>query len=266
MLSPLHMTSRQVVRSDLVDEPARQPLQWTIGELARSCGVTVRTLHYYDHLGLVVPSTRTVSGHRRYSEDDVHRLYQVLALRRLGLRLETIAEWLKTDTDVLELVRQHLEAVDRELHRHQDLRDRLVRLLEVAEQRGRSTTETLIGAMELMHMHDDYLTPEQLASLEHDRHELGYVGMDRWRAEAHEVMSALRAAYEAGAEPTDGDVQDVVRRILELRQQFAGRDRAISRALRPMHDESAWDEVRAIVPDDPQLRAFWRRARDAVTR
>jgi DNA-binding transcriptional MerR regulator len=61
--------------------------RWKVGELARATGLTVRALHHYDELGLLVPSERTQAGHRLYGEDDVRRLYRVVALRHLGLPL-----------------------------------------------------------------------------------------------------------------------------------------------------------------------------------
>lgn len=67
-----------------------ESLSWTVGELARAAGITVRTLHHYDRLGLLAASGRTSGGHRRYAEHDVARLYRVLALRGLGLALEQI--------------------------------------------------------------------------------------------------------------------------------------------------------------------------------
>ncbi len=52
-----------------------------VGELARRTGLTVRTLHHYDEIGLLKPSLHTESGHRLYTADDVARLQQVLSLR-----------------------------------------------------------------------------------------------------------------------------------------------------------------------------------------
>lgn len=60
---------------------------WKVGQLAATTGLTVQTLHHYDHVGLVRPSQRTESGHHRYAEADVRRLYQMLALRQLTLSL-----------------------------------------------------------------------------------------------------------------------------------------------------------------------------------
>lgn len=63
---------------------------WKVGELARSTGLTVRTLHHYDAVGLVRPSARTASGHRLYTGADVRLLYRALALRALGLPLDEV--------------------------------------------------------------------------------------------------------------------------------------------------------------------------------
>ncbi|CAL9624360.1 hypothetical protein SUDANB23_05928 [Streptomyces sp. enrichment culture] len=65
---------------------------WTVGRVAELAGVSVRTLHHYDDIGLVRPSGRTAAGYRAYSTDDVERLREVLAYRRLGFGLREIAE------------------------------------------------------------------------------------------------------------------------------------------------------------------------------
>lgn len=66
---------------------------WRIGgALAAETGLTVRTLHYYDSIGLVSPSARTSGGHRIYETGDVERPYAVLVLRRLGMPTAAIAD------------------------------------------------------------------------------------------------------------------------------------------------------------------------------
>lgn len=61
-----------------------------VSEVARITGVTVRTLHHYDDIGLLVPSERSDAGYRRYDEDDLLRLQQILIGREQGLALEEI--------------------------------------------------------------------------------------------------------------------------------------------------------------------------------
>jgi len=81
----------------------------TVGRLAKLAGVTVRTLHHYDEIGLLSPHGRTTSGYRVYSEGDLERLQQILFYRELGFPLEQIATILDDpDTDSLgHLRRQH---------------------------------------------------------------------------------------------------------------------------------------------------------------
>ncbi|WP_093783934.1 MerR family transcriptional regulator [Actinacidiphila guanduensis] len=63
-----------------------------VGRVAALTGVTVRTLHHYDEIGLVRPSARTAAGYRAYAAADVERLREVLAYRRLGFGLREIAD------------------------------------------------------------------------------------------------------------------------------------------------------------------------------
>ncbi|MFF3336918.1 MerR family transcriptional regulator [Streptomyces sp. NPDC002888] len=74
---------------------------WKVGRLAEASGLTVRTLHHWDTIGLLSPSQRTTGGHREYTEDDLVRLYQVLALRSLagaGYHRRLSRCWCRSDT------------------------------------------------------------------------------------------------------------------------------------------------------------------------
>ncbi|MFE9339002.1 MerR family DNA-binding transcriptional regulator [Streptomyces sp. NPDC007063] len=64
----------------------------TVGRVAELAGVSVRTLHHYDRIGLVPPSARTAAGYRAYSASDIERLREVLGYRRLGFGLREIAD------------------------------------------------------------------------------------------------------------------------------------------------------------------------------
>jgi len=66
-------------------------------EFADRAGVTVRTLHHYDRLGLLSPSGRTDAGYRLYSDRDLLRLEQILALKFIGFPLAEIRKLLKRD-------------------------------------------------------------------------------------------------------------------------------------------------------------------------
>ncbi|ADB73058.1 MerR family transcriptional regulator [Geodermatophilus obscurus] len=86
-----------------------------VGQVAALAGVTVRTLHHYDRIGLLSPSGRTAAGYRRYAPSDLDRLHQVLVYRELGFPLEEVATLLDDPTaDPAEhLRRQHRLLLDR---------------------------------------------------------------------------------------------------------------------------------------------------------
>jgi DNA-binding transcriptional MerR regulator len=93
----------------------------TVGTVAALTGVSVRTLHHYDHIGLVVPSVRTSAGYRGYTDADIERLHLVLVYRSVGIALDEIRALLDDPgADELEqLRRQHallLEQADRLQH------------------------------------------------------------------------------------------------------------------------------------------------------
>ncbi|MGH3324383.1 MAG: MerR family transcriptional regulator, partial [Streptomyces sp.] len=84
-------------------------MSYSVGQVAGHAGVTVRTLHHYDEIGLLAPSERSHAGHRRYGDDDLDRLQQILFYRELGFPLEEVAALLDDpDTDLQgHLRRQH---------------------------------------------------------------------------------------------------------------------------------------------------------------
>lgn len=121
----------------------------TIGQLADASGVTVRTLHHYDRIGLLVPSGRTTGGHRRYGEGDVRALYRIVALRQLGLSLTHIAGVLADATSVPELLQRQLEETTRSIQAHHALLARLQRGVAAAEVRPAELLDVISGTVEL---------------------------------------------------------------------------------------------------------------------
>ncbi|MCP2321750.1 DNA-binding transcriptional MerR regulator [Hamadaea flava] len=94
----------------------------TVGQVAELAGVTVRTLHHYDEIGLLTPGGRTSAGYRRYDAADLDRLQQILLYRELGFSLEEIAVILDDpDADA----REHLR------RQHRLLTGRIARLREM---------------------------------------------------------------------------------------------------------------------------------------
>ncbi|HEY7158756.1 MAG TPA: MerR family transcriptional regulator, partial [Gemmataceae bacterium] len=139
------------------------PPPWKVGELARITYLSVRTLHWYDQIGLLTPSFHTEAGHRLYTAADVARLQQIKSLRQLGFSLEEVRDCLdRPGFSPLSLIEMHLERLREQI----ELRRRLCERLEsiVARLRAAETVsaENLMQTIEDMSMLDKYYTPEQM--------------------------------------------------------------------------------------------------------
>jgi DNA-binding transcriptional MerR regulator len=201
--------------------------RWKVGELATVTGVTVRTLHHFDQIGLLRPAERSPAGHRRYTISDVQRLYRILALRQVGLSLSEIATSLDSEVDQLGLaVRRQLAQVERQLLVHQQLRQRLMALLEALQHQQEPSIDQLIDAMEAM-MQASYFTPDQLARLKERHRQVGGEGFARWRRQWAQLAEEAKGHLERGTDPADAAVQDLARRWGDLMDDMTGGDRAV---------------------------------------
>lgn len=215
-------------------ERATRGRRWRIGELADATGLTVRTLHHYEHVGLLAPSARSEGNQRLYDEDDVRRLYRIIALRDLGLSLSDIRRLLDDDRGALaEVLRAHLAHVDAELARLGRLRTLLERACADAERVGEPTDAlAAIEAMSLVAKR-----AEARASEPQDEAEAA------WRA----LGAALRTCMDAREAPDAPRVQALARQARARLHAFAGSDRATLEALAflrrtdPPRDFAGWD-------------------------
>ena len=137
-----------------------------VGELAARAGLTVRTLHHYDSIGLLSPSARSDAGYRLYNRDDVARLQQIQALRAFGMALADIGAYLDSpDASPLAIVERQLLALDRQIAEAAHMRAQLQRLrarLAAGEETDLSIWLTLLSQM---NMYEKYFSKEELARL-----------------------------------------------------------------------------------------------------
>ncbi|MEV6558168.1 MerR family transcriptional regulator [Nocardia sp. NPDC051756] len=249
---------------------------WKVGLLAETSGVTVRTLHHWDEIGLLRPSRRTAGGHREYTEADLVRLYQVLALRSLGLSLQTIATCLEVGVDPARVVRDHLRGVEASLAALDAVRQRLVRLGDELTTEDGPAPATLLDALQaiggagpdgeqVLRRHLDSAQVHQLGAR---AAALGPAGHYLLEIEWPELYRRADRFRRSGVGPADGRVQRLVRRMDELSATFTGGDADISAGVR-----DAWRDDPAALSGDPaastdqwrELAEFLDRARDSLT-
>lgn len=87
---------------------------WSTAEVARMAGVSARTLRHYDAIGLLEPASHSHGGLRYYGRAELLRLQQILLLKRLGLRLDTVAAILEGGLDEVEALRRHAAELEAE--------------------------------------------------------------------------------------------------------------------------------------------------------
>jgi len=234
-----------------------------VGELAARTGVSVRTLHHYEDMGLLKPSGRSAAGHRLYDVADVERLLRIRALRQLGLGLDAVEQCLTGPHGELGTVlRRRLESVTAEIEVAQRLRQRLERLLTSLDHQPDADVDALLEALEAMTMFEKYYTEEQLDQLAQRREALGPEALARAQEEWPRLIAAVRAEMEAGRQPTDPSVIPLAQRWKELLAAFSGGDDGILQSTARMYQQEPGAMERMGL--DPAIFEFMGRAMAAL--
>ncbi|WP_314037627.1 MerR family transcriptional regulator [Dietzia sp. CH92] len=192
----------------------------TVGAAAELVGVSIRTLHHWDRIGLAPASGRTWSGYRVYDDDDIARLHRVLVYRELGFPLARIGELLD-DPDVdaaAHLTRQRELLVGRISHL-QEMVSAVDRLKEAIEVNAPLTPEDraeIFGTDWNEEWQDE---AEQRwgdsPQWEQSQQRTARMGKEEWRrvkAETDELNADLAAAARAGVDPASAEAAALVER------------------------------------------------------
>ncbi|GAA4348914.1 MerR family transcriptional regulator [Angustibacter luteus] len=242
---------------------------WSVGEVAETSGITVRTLHHWDELGVLRPSRHSMGGRRRYTEDDLARLYVVLTLRGFGMSLDAIRRSLDGGVDVRRLLTDQVAQVDRAVTALVGLRSRLAAVLDTDE--GADGRADLANPAELLALvraargADDAVARE-LSEQERERVAEGAAAVGPALPYLLEVEwpQLYRRAEElrrSGAAPDSAAVQQVVARMQELSARFGtGDGRGAGAAVR-----AAWRQEPAALSGESQAVAGpWRELAEFV--
>lgn len=216
----------------IVNDPIAPNASFKVAAVARRTGVSVRTLHYYEEIGLLAPSGRTAAGHRLYTTADIQRLQQIRSLQQLGLSLAEVGDCLvEGRLNARKVVSDHLAKVEREQRALERLASQL-RALGQELERGASddaNPETLLNALELITMYEQYFTPAQQERLA-DHQKSG-------EETVSPVLEQLDAARQRGLSPTAPEAKRLLRRFEEAVEAVAGGDEAMTKAIyKLLHD------------------------------
>lgn len=196
--------------------------RWSVGEVAETSGLTVRTLHHWDEIGVLSPEVRGAGGRREYTEDDLGRLYLVLTLRQFGLDLESIRTCLDAGLDPLRVLADQLGQIDQAVATLSRLRERLARVVEAgADRAGRLDPMEMLHLMRAARTGAAEILDRHLSEEQHERLAEAAVAVGPALAYQLEVEwpHLYRSAEElrlAGARPDDPRVQKIAGRMEQL--------------------------------------------------
>ncbi|MEM9593972.1 MAG: MerR family transcriptional regulator [Acidobacteriota bacterium] len=226
-----------------------------VGELAERIGVTVRTLHHYDEIGLLRPARRSSSGHRQYDSGDLERLQRITSLRQLGFSLDQIGEALDGERfPIAEVVALHLQAMRQLIDHQHRLCDRFEGLLSRLGDGEELSVDDLLGTLEETAMIERHFTPEQLRDLAERGRRLGADRIEAVENEWPELIAAVTRARDGGRDPADPEVQALARRWRQLVEAFTGGDPEVERSVQNLYEQEPAARERSGI--DPELMAY----------
>lgn len=234
-------------------------------EFAKLAGVTVRTLHYYDRLGLLKPSARTAKGYRLYGERDFARLQQIVTLKFIGFPLKQIKRILNRDSfDLAKELRSQREIIVEQRRRLELAVKAIEKVERVLASTAEPEWEVFAEIIEVIKMQNDMQWTNKYYSVEAKQkiaERAATVPRDvieqaqrDWPALIKEVEASL------GEDPASEKVQALAERWVKLVQGFTGGDPEIQKGLNKMYaDKQNWPSTFP-KPYSDEVQAFMQKA------
>ena len=221
-----------------------------VSEFAERAGVTVRTLHHYDRLGLLKPSGRTEAGYRLYADQDFARLQQIVTLKFIGLPLKDIKALIDRNklgiAGTLRLQRELLSGKLRQVEAAIHAIDAAERSMVSNGEPDWTALKKIIEVLDMQANNDktwmkQYYSDDAQAKIA----ELG----KRWTPEMQikvqqdwkDLISEVETAISDGVEPVNARAQALAQRWSELVKSFTGGDPEIQKGVNSLYaDQSNW--------------------------
>ena len=235
----------------------------TVGEVAEVTGVTVRTLHYYDEVGLLEPSERTAAGYRLYSDADVLRLHSILSWRDMGFGLTDVAAMLDDpDQDLTTGLKRQRERLTERSDRLGEMIAALDAAIELADQGDTMTDDDvkkIFDGFDPSRFEDEVVARwgDTDSHAESRRRVASYTAEDwaRQRAESEDNIEAFIDLMRSGVPPTDP-------RSIEAAREHGS---IIDRWFYPLSPEAHLGLARMYLTD-PRFEAVYEQAHTGLTR
>ncbi|WP_410453066.1 MerR family transcriptional regulator [Paenibacillus alvei] len=231
-----------------------------IQEVTKQTGITVRTLRYYDQIGLLNPSAKTAGGHRIYSEDDLMKLKHIQFLKQMGFRLQEIDELLAMqDRDWFASLNNQLTYILEEQEKLKQMEQYLRELMHSMVFEGKAKGDAVQKLIQLSgHSKETRKKYRELMFKEHEQKLLSCLpnvsSDDPDSLEWIALIAQLKQNMDAG--PDDPQTQRILRRMLEKADDsFSGEPEFLDKmwSVRKCPEQSA--QI-GLYPLEPELLEF----------
>ncbi|GAC1398914.1 MAG: MerR family transcriptional regulator [Ktedonobacteraceae bacterium] len=229
------------------------------GEFAYKASVSIRTLRYYDKVGLLSPSAYTESGYRLYTDTDFLRLQQILALKFLGFSLQEIQQCLRAGPMILQESLAQQKAMMQERRTQLDTVIQAITETEELLQANKLNWESIVHVIQVMQMtqtndwREKYFTPEQLQQMEdlsrkhyseEQRQQIAEWGKN-WSEEDQRIVdqkwnalfAELKRLTAEDQDPAGPEAQALVTQWKALVGEFTHGDTGIQQGLNSMYQD-----------------------------
>jgi DNA-binding transcriptional MerR regulator len=216
----------------------------TVGAVATLTGVSVRTLHHYDHIGLVIPSVRTPAGYRGYTDADIERLHLVLVYRAAGIPLDEIRTLLDdAGVDVVAHLRRQLALLSTQADRLHDMMTAVEELMNAHRRGIQLSAEEQVEIFGTTAFSAEYAAEAEQrwgdtdAWAQSQRRTAGFTKDDwvRIKSDGDALLAALADAKRAGVAPGSPRADELVTRHRASIEQFYDCDADVQRCLVEMY-------------------------------
>lgn len=209
-----------------------------IGQLAKQAGVTVRTLHHYDAIGLLSPSGDRESGHRLYTKSDVERLSQVVSLKSMGFSLAQMLSFLDgREVDLNKTLAIHRMQLKEKIKQLQKMDEDLGVLINHLNNGDQIDGPELLEFMGKVKKMENIYTPEQVKKLQ-ERLSKYDSQVKETELKWQELFKKFEQAMQDGHGPESEYVQTLAMNAQQLIDLFTGGDTDIEARLDAAYDKS----------------------------
>lgn len=250
---------------------------YLIRQFATLTGVTVRTLHHYDRLGLLSPVQRTEGGYRLYTTVDLVRLERIMVLRYIGLSLRQIADILSDPRADGQNIANLLETQAVILRERRDHITRVIRAVEKASQSlGAAHTpdwqlfQTIVKEVSMQDNTEwtkKYYSEAAQQTIEQRKHEWSPELQEKATAQWQDLFTKVEAAIAKGLDAASPEARQLAAQWQKLVEGFTGGNREVQNGLNAMYeDQQNWPQpTQQQYAIKPEIMDFIRKALTACT-